>query len=162
MKHSTSCCHPESSCPGFGVMVSCRRRLVSTTACFVMMDSDRASISLCHEVDARAALLLARSAYSIGRSLSKFRPVVRTGSVSLGQGEVYPREPLCHYYFRSSRDGVAGLGSFMRIVKCDCGRKIRGVTAFSLSATRVTGELYIAELWHGGCGWLAQNWAEHL
>jgi hypothetical protein len=55
-----------------------------------MVDSDRTS-TLCHEAD--AAFAFTRFAYSIGRSLSKFRPVVRTGSVSLGR-EGFAREPL--------------------------------------------------------------------
>lgn len=50
------------------------------------MDSDRASISLCHELDTTAAFARARFAYSLARSLSKFRPVVRTGSISVGRG----------------------------------------------------------------------------
>lgn len=70
---------------------SCLRRLVSSAACFVTMDSDRASMSLCQEVDTRAAFACARFAYSIARSRSKCRPVVRTGSVSLGAGRGLPK-----------------------------------------------------------------------
>ena len=40
-------------------------------------------MSLCHEADTRAAFACARFAYSIARSLSKFRPVVSTGSISM-------------------------------------------------------------------------------
>ena len=57
-----------------------------------MVDSDRTSTSLCHEAD--AAFAFTRFAYSIGRSLSKFRPVVRTGSVSLGRARGLPESPF--------------------------------------------------------------------
>ena len=43
-------------------------------------------MSLCHEVDTRAAFARARFAYSLARSLTKFRPVVRTGSISMRRG----------------------------------------------------------------------------
>ena len=62
------------------------RRLTSSAACFTMRDSDRFNTLLCHDVDTRAAFARARFAYSLARSLLKFRPVVRTDSVSLGAG----------------------------------------------------------------------------
>jgi hypothetical protein len=85
-----------------------------------MMASERASISLCHEGDARAASACVRFAYSIGMSLSKFRPVVRNGSIS--QGGACRRE---HLYDTSACDRPATvsqrLRSLARIVKCDSG-----------------------------------------
>jgi hypothetical protein len=83
-----------------------------------MMASDRASILLCHEVDTRAAFALARFAYSLARSLTKFRPVVRTDSISVG-GRMVRREPL--YAIRlCDRPAMASQcpRSFLRIVKC--------------------------------------------
>lgn len=138
MKDSTSCNQRELSLPWFDDRLSCRRRLVSAAAWFNMMDSERASISLCHEVDSRAACACTRFAYSIGRSLSKFRPVVRTGSVS--QGGAYRREHLyatrtCDRPVRASQH-VSRLG---RIVKCDSHRtefccEMRDEPAFLTSA----------------------------
>jgi hypothetical protein len=140
MKHSTSCSHRESSRPYVEVMVSCLRRLISVAVCFTMMDSDRASISLCHDVDTRAAFACARFAYSLARSLSKFRPVVRTGSVSLGGR--FTRE---HLYAISICDRPATVSqrlcSPLRIVKCNSQSAvlsaIEGVPDFSPTAIRV-------------------------
>jgi len=99
MKHSTSCSHRDSSRPYCEVMVSCLRRLINSAACFTMIDSDRASISLCHEVNTRAAFACARFAYSLAKSCVKFRPVVRTGSVSLGGGRGLPESTFMPLVF---------------------------------------------------------------
>jgi hypothetical protein len=74
--------------------VSCLRRAISSAACFTMRDSDSFSTLLCHDVDTRAAFARARLAYSLGRSLLKFRPVVRTGSISVGRGEWFAESPF--------------------------------------------------------------------
>jgi hypothetical protein len=100
--------------------VSCLRRLISSAACFTMRDSDRFSTLLCHDVDTRAAFARARFAYSLARSLLKFRPVVRTGSISLGGGARFRREPL-YAIGLCDRPAMASRCSrnFLRIVKCD-------------------------------------------
>lgn len=107
MKHSTSCSHRESSSSWFEIWVSWLRRAMSSGACFLMRDSDRLSTWLCHEVDTREVFALARRAYSREKSCVKFRPVVRTGAVSLEAGEGFPRAPLCHAPLPWSRDRVA-------------------------------------------------------
>ena len=80
-------------------MLSCLRRVVKSAACFSMMDSDRASISLCHEVNTRAAFARARFAYSLARSLSKCRPVVRTASISFGGERGLPKRAFMALIF---------------------------------------------------------------
>ena len=95
------------------------RRLTSSAACFTMRDSDRFNTLLCHDVDTRAAFARTRFAYSLARSLLKFRPVVRTGSISVGRGEVSPR---ALYAIRlCDRPAMVSQcpSSFLRIVKCD-------------------------------------------
>jgi hypothetical protein len=79
MKHSTSSSQRESSKPPFEVTVSCRRRVVSADAYSTMMSSDRLSTLLCHDVDTKAAFARARFAYSVAKSWTKVRPVVRNG-----------------------------------------------------------------------------------
>lgn len=84
MKHSTSCSQRESSKPPFEVRVSSLRRTVRAAAYLRMISSDRLSTLLCHDVDTVAAFARDRFAYSPARSLSRFRPVVRTGSILPG------------------------------------------------------------------------------
>jgi hypothetical protein len=84
MKYSTSSSQRESSKPPFEVRVSSLRRTVSAAAYFRMMSSDRLRTLLCQDVDTVAAFACDRFAYSLARSLSRCRPVVRTGSILPG------------------------------------------------------------------------------
>jgi hypothetical protein len=93
MKHSTSCSHRESSCPSFEGLASSLRRLINSAECFTMRDSDRASILLCREVDRGSAFARAGIAYSFAISRLEFRPVLRTGSISVG-GRMFRRGHL--------------------------------------------------------------------
>ena len=161
-------------------MVSCLRRLVNSAACVTMMDSDSSSISLCHEVDTRAAFACVRFACSIARSLSKCRPVVRTGSISQGAGRgchestfmpldfaIVARrcrsvlgvfcalsnaipEPRCFSIVRTDNShGSDALSSLVRSFGRRFCRWIQGGPDLRRSATRVTGELWIADVRHG-------------
>ena len=137
MKHSTSCSHRDSSRPYCEVMVSCLRRLINSAACFTMIDSDSASISLCHEVNTRAAFACARFAYSLAKSCVKFRPVVRTGSVSLGGRARFTRE---HLYAISICDRPATVSQRLRcplrIVKCNSRTGVSSIVFYSIRDAR--------------------------
>ena len=91
-----------------------------------MRDSDRFSTLLCQDVDTRAAFARARFAYSLARSLLKFRPVVRTGSISLGAGRGFAESPFMPLDFAIVprwRRGVLGISYALSnaILELRCG-----------------------------------------